>query len=183
MPNPNGYRTATRNKPRTSIRASLLREMLLDLQILQGKGMQTANGNLLRRTYETTWMTPMRWRITSVPTTAAASGKKSRTLLVIFSIIFFLLLIVQGRLLLEMKKPSSRLELYRLPWEKCQAESSSRHVLPGLVPVACAHRHRIPNNQRETRASPSSCHAASGEGSVMLFIRTRERENENEDES
>jgi hypothetical protein len=97
--NATGYRIPNSKIPRNeSIRASLLREMLLHLQILQGKGMQTANGNLLRRRdYETTWMTPMRWRITSVPTTAAASGKRSKTLLVIFSIIFFLSLFVAWR--------------------------------------------------------------------------------------
>ena len=36
-------------------------EMLLDLQILQERGMQTANGISARNgPYETTWMTPMR---------------------------------------------------------------------------------------------------------------------------
>jgi len=118
-----------------------------------------------------------------VPTTAAASGKKFRTLLVIFSIIFFLLLIVQGRLLLEMKKPSSRLELY-IGYRGRNVKHKLLAARAGtLVPVASALWHRIPNNQRETRASPRSFHAASGDGSVMLFIRTSERENENEDES
>jgi len=61
---------------------------------------------------------------------------------------------------------------------------TSGNTLPGGsdASVACAGWHLIPNTQRETRAAPRSCHAASGDGSVMVFRRTRERENENEDE-
>ena len=91
--------------------------------------------------YETTWMTPIKFRITRVPITAAASGRKLIIVLyILFIVVLCSLFTVSGP---EVKLgwfPTipchlRALNVYRLRWENSQAFFSSTSFLHAAIRV------------------------------------------------